>query len=243
MTMETKLEQLEGAAEEAPRGSTEGVITRRRAALLGRRPTASTRACGARVNHRSAVRPGDDSFTAPELAATRLRRTMTAAHAASLILNKCFKVQTPAARNARAGRGGGERESRGGQGRGGQGWSPTRPPRRAVAHSSHETGEKARAPAPRVPSRRCSVVVGPLQEAASVTNCVSFFKHRALSLSSPGAATVGPGPRAALAGASRGRIKFPGTLPSPARPSRATHTRALAWATWDPRLRAAPAAR
>lgn len=59
---------------------------------------------------------------------------MTAAHAASLILNKCFKVQTPAARNARAGRGGGERESRGGQRRGGQGWSPTRPPRRAVAH-------------------------------------------------------------------------------------------------------------
>lgn len=92
------------------------------------------RACGARVNHRSAVRPGDDSFTAPELAATRPRRTMTAAHAASLILNKCFKVQTPAGRNARAGRGGGEQASRGGQGRGGQGWSPTRPSRRAVAH-------------------------------------------------------------------------------------------------------------
>lgn len=58
------------------------------------------RACGARVNHRSAVLRGDDSFTAPELTATRSRRTMTAAHAASLILNKCFKVQTPAARNA-----------------------------------------------------------------------------------------------------------------------------------------------
>lgn len=42
---------------------------------------------------------GDDSFTALELTATRSRRTMTAAHAASLILNKCFKVQTPAARN------------------------------------------------------------------------------------------------------------------------------------------------
>lgn len=160
------------------------------------------------MNHRRAVRPGDDSFTAPELAATRPRRTMTAAHAASLILNKCFKVQTPAARNARAGRGGGERESRGGQGCGGQGWSPTRPPRRAVAHrwvpaalaaafplapllsvasyiiaradpngsgvrapgqrcSSPEPqglptqlprdGGKARAPAPRVPSRRRSV--------------------------------------------------------------------------------------
>lgn len=113
---------------------------------------------------------------------------------------------------------------------------PTQLPRDGV-------GGKARAPAPRVPSRRRSVVVGPLQEAASVTNCVSFFKHRALSLSSPGAATAGPGPRAALAGASRGRIKFPETLPSSARPSHATRTHALAWATWDPRLRATPAAR
>lgn len=42
---------------------------------------------------------GDDSFTALELTATRSGRTMTAAHAASLILNKCFKVQTPGARN------------------------------------------------------------------------------------------------------------------------------------------------
>lgn len=52
------------------------------------------------MNHPSAVHRGDDSFTAPELPATRSRRTMTAAHTASLILNKCFKVQTPAARDA-----------------------------------------------------------------------------------------------------------------------------------------------
>lgn len=104
-------------------------------------------------------------------------------------------------------------------------------------------GERPERPPYASPSRRRSIVAGPLQEAASVTNCVSFFKHRALSLSSPGAATAGLGPRAALAGASRGRRKFPGTLPSPARPSRPARTRALAWATWDPRLRAAPAAR
>lgn len=52
--------------------------------------------------HESSV-PGplgtDDSLTALELTTTRSGRTMTAAHAASLILNKCFKVQTPGARN------------------------------------------------------------------------------------------------------------------------------------------------
>lgn len=48
----------------------------------------------------SAPRPrGDDSFTALQLTATRSGRTRTAAHAASLILNKCCKVQTPGARN------------------------------------------------------------------------------------------------------------------------------------------------
>lgn len=73
----------------------------RASSLAEGRPTASTRArVEPRVNHRSAVHRGDDSFTAPELPATRSRRTMTAAHAASLILNKCFKVQTPAARDA-----------------------------------------------------------------------------------------------------------------------------------------------
>jgi hypothetical protein len=86
------------------------------------------------VNHRSAVHRGDDSFTAPELPATRSRRTMTAAHAASLILNKCFKVQTPAARDAESrarwqgasvpGQAGARRAR----------LAPTRPPRRAVAH-------------------------------------------------------------------------------------------------------------
>ena len=86
------------------------------------------------MNHRSAVHRGDDSFTAPELPATRSRRTMTAAHAASLILNKCFKVQTPAARDAESrarwqgasvpGQAGARRAR----------LAPTRPPRRAVAH-------------------------------------------------------------------------------------------------------------
>ncbi|XP_052570235.1 ankyrin repeat domain-containing protein 1 isoform X1 [Peromyscus californicus insignis] len=65
---------------------------------------------------------------------------MTAAHAASLILNKCFKVQTPAARNAwsRGEVAGSERPGagRGAVGRAGLPPPPTRPPRRAVAHSS-----------------------------------------------------------------------------------------------------------
>lgn len=59
---------------------------------------------------------------------------MTAAHAASLILNKCFKVQTPAARDAesRARWRGASVPGQAGARR--AGLAPTRPPWRAVAH-------------------------------------------------------------------------------------------------------------
>lgn len=267
-----------------------GVIPRRRAAH-----SEYARACGARVNHRSAVHRGNDSFTAPELTATRSRRTMTAAHAASLILNKCFKVRQPAARDAESrtrwrgasvpGQAGARRA----------GLAPTRPPRRAVAHRWVPAALAAALPiapllsvasyiiAPADPNgsgaraagaarQRCSLPepeglptqlpgegrkapsarpARPLAKALDRGRSPSGSRERhqlrqllqtpCPALSSPGAAAVGPGPRAALASAPRGRRKFPGTLPSPARPSRAASTGSLAWATWDPRLRATPA--
>ena len=96
----------------------------------------------------------DDSFTAPEPTATRSGRTRTAAHAASLILNKCFKVQTPGARNestqARRRRGNGTFRplpecSRGREGSGGHVGPPGRrpsPPRPRQARGQHPQGAR-----------------------------------------------------------------------------------------------------
>lgn len=120
-------------------------------------------------------------------------------------------------------------------------WRP-RPP--APARSARERGF----PAGEEPERRlggsllgegAAAVAGPRQEAASVTNCVSFFKHISWSPSSPGAGRPGGGAAAAAGRKPSERRKFlgPSLRPPRARSRRAARRPApmSGWATCDPR--------
>ncbi|XP_042095013.1 collagen alpha-1(I) chain-like [Ovis aries] len=250
---------------------------------------------GCTAHESSAPGPrGDDSFTVPEPTATRSGRTGTAAHAASLILNKCFKGHTPGARNVstRARRRGGNgtfrplpecprgrqgsaehvrprgrrppssprsppargqhpqgarrahrwvpaarppapprhsrkagapsptrrplapflsvtsyiitranRNGSGARGRGpvpGRRWvpAPRAPGPRARRRSARLRGEGQSAASARPSSQKALPLPGPRQEAASVTNCVSFFKHvsRAPPAGEPPLGQPGRGP-------------------------------------------------
>ncbi|XP_072828503.1 uncharacterized protein [Vicugna pacos] len=127
--------------------------------------------------------------------------------------------------------------------------APGPPTRRRDARLRAGEGPERRLGSSLLGEGAAAAAAGPRQEAASVTNCVSFFEHVSWAPSSQGAGCSRGGAAARAGGSPSREEKVPPGPPlvraapgpaAPPAPLRATPARMAGWATCDPRAPGGP---